>query len=72
MSKGRRMTERVPVAPETHERLKEFAVGLKTTFDGAINYALDKLIDAEKPVEAGKRLREDFHSTKDNPKATSD
>lgn len=62
MNKGRRMTERVPVTPETHERLKEFVVGLKGTFDDAINYTLDKLIDAEHPLEAGKKIREEFQT----------
>ena len=36
-------TSRLPVTPETQQRLKIFAVYRRMTFDEAINYLLDKV-----------------------------
>lgn len=53
----RKMTSRVPVAADTHSRLQEFAQGLGATFDGAINFLLDRVIDKQEGFVAGKELR---------------
>ncbi len=61
MSKeGRKMTSRVPVTPETHARLQDFARGLGATFDGAINFLLGKVIDNKESLFAGRELRDEF------------
>jgi hypothetical protein len=61
-----RMTSRIAIAPETLDRVKEFARGLAAkNNDELINFLLDS-IEAEAPddVRAGLALREAFNAWK--------
>lgn len=52
-------TNRIPVTPSIHERLKEFRSGLNVSFDEAIELLLHLARrEDEGDFEAGKRLRE--------------
>jgi len=54
---GRQMTSRIPVTPETHRRIQGFAQGLGVTFDEALNFLLDELIEDEPSWPAGDNRR---------------
>lgn len=67
------MTSRVPVTPDTHSRLQDFARGLGATFDDAINFLMDKTIDKEESLMAGRKLRDEFrHLAKSGSKEDED
>ncbi len=53
---GRIMTKRLPVSDETHIRFRDFARGLDTTMDDAINFLLDLVSESDNPEEAGRAL----------------
>lgn len=58
---SRRVNKRIPVADDTLHRLRDFADGLGTTYDDAINFLIDMATDEdENPKLAGHRLRGRF------------
>lgn len=66
---GRKMTSRVPVTPETHTELQDFAYGLGVTFDDAIRVLLLEVADNEDRLSVGRRLRSKYQSMlKSQPK----
>lgn len=55
---SRRVNKRIPVADDTLQRLRDFADGLGSTYDEAINFLIDLAADEdENPKLAGHRLR---------------
>lgn len=64
-NEGRKMTSRIPVAPRTHLRLRDFAAGLGATQNDAIRYLFMGRLEAdEDPLLAGRKFREDFEAKK--------
>lgn len=63
--KSENATSRIPVNPETHERLKAFRAGLGATFDEAINTLLNLAANPdEDDYNLGKRLRQKMGESK--------
>lgn len=58
MSNNTNMTSRIPCTPETQKSVKDFANGLGMTYDDALRFMLNNLLEAhEEPLIAGYRLR---------------
>lgn len=51
------MNKRVPVSGKTHLRFRDFAKGLDTTMDDALNFLLDLVSESDTPLRDGKALR---------------
>jgi hypothetical protein len=68
MSKqSRQVTSRVPVTPETLERLKEFRNGLDGSYDDAINRLLDLASNGQADLYiVGRNMREAERGEKAN------
>lgn len=57
---SRRVSSRIPVTPEVHERLRDFAKGLDATYDEALDYILDILTEGVNPMLKGLEHRQRF------------
>jgi len=57
---SRRVTSRIPVTPEVHQRLRDFASGLDATFDETLDYILDIVTEGHNPMLRGLEHREKF------------
>ncbi len=55
-----RLTSRIPVTPEVHQRLRDFASGLDATYDEALDYILDILTEGSNPMLKGLEHRPKF------------
>jgi len=53
---------RVPVTPEIHTELQDFAYGLGVTFDDAIRVLLLEVADNEDRLSVGRRLRTKYQA----------
>lgn len=54
---GRIMTKRVPVSEKTHLRVRDFARGLDTTMDDALNFLIDLASKSGDAFKDGRALR---------------
>lgn len=61
MSDQTKMTSRIPVTPELHSFLRDFAAGLGTTYDEALKYVFRDVWSSKgDPIIAGREQRMDF------------
>ena len=60
MNEGRQMTSRIPVTPETHKRIQKFAQALDTTYDEALNFVFDRILEGKSSLAGGEELQPEF------------
>lgn len=55
---SQKATERIPLTPDTRDRIKDFKHGFGGRYDDALEYLLDLVVHpGESDYEAGKRIR---------------
>lgn len=54
------MTSRIPVTPETHTLIKDYAKGLGGSFDEALNFLFEKVYGGAAGFDAGDDDRREF------------
>lgn len=57
---SQRVTSRIPVTPEVHQRLRDFAKGLNATYDETLDYILDIITAGNNPMITGLEHRNKF------------
>ena len=67
MEQKRHVTARVPLRPETQERLRDFCAGLGVTYDEGIDHLLSLVSKSGEEFEAGRTVKQQLESSKPTP-----